>query len=127
MDNRGDDAEFLKNWRPLAEQGDAFAQYNLGVSYAKGDGVPQDHAEAARWWHLAADQGHAMAQSNLGTMYDNGHGVPKDDVLAYMWFNLAAAQGDEDAIKNRDIVAKEMTPAQIAKAQALAREWQPKR
>ena len=43
-----------------------------------------------------------------------------------MWFNLSAAQGDADATKNRDIVAAKMTPAQIAEAQKLAREWKPK-
>jgi TPR repeat protein len=55
--------------------------------------------------------------------YLNGWGVPKDYVLAHMWWNLAAAQGDEEAVKNRDIAAGMMTPAQIAKAQRLAREW----
>ena len=90
-------------------------------------GVPQDYAEALKWYRLAADQGHASAQCNLGVMYANGEGVPQDYVRAHMWFNLSAAQGDQDAAKNRDDVAKRMTPAQIAEAQKLAREWQPKR
>ncbi len=55
-------------------------------------------------------------------MYDNGQGVPQDYVRAHMWWNLTASTGDEDAIKNRDIVAKQMTPAQIAEARKLARE-----
>ena len=59
-------------------------------------------------------------------MYDNGEGVPQDYVTAHMWFNLAAASGNKDAVKARDIVAAQMTPAQIAEAQKLAREWKPK-
>jgi TPR repeat protein len=58
-------------------------------------------------------------------MYNNGQGVPQDYVLTHMWFNLSAAQGDQAAAKNRDDVAKLMTPAQIAEAQKLAREWRP--
>jgi uncharacterized protein len=116
----------LKLWRPLAEQGDASAQNNLGVMYDQGQGVPQDYAEAVKWYRKAAEQGHAKAQSNLGVMYGNGQGVPQDYVQAHMWWNLSAAQGNENAVKNRDIVAKLMTPAQIAEAQKLAREWKPK-
>jgi TPR repeat protein len=75
---RGDYATALKKWRPLAEAGDATAQYNLGVMYAEGRGVPQDDEEAAKWFRLAAEQGNAGAQNNLGVMYANGHGVPRD-------------------------------------------------
>ena len=78
------------------------------------------------WYRKAAEQGHAKAQLNLGIMYFTGRGVPQDYVQAHMWFNLSAAQGDADATKNRDIVAAKMTPAQIAEAQKLAREWKPK-
>ncbi len=60
-------------------------------------------------------------------MYMNGTGVTQDYVQAHMWFNLAAVKGDETATKNRDIVAKKMTPAQIAAAQRLAREWKPRK
>ncbi|MBM3522441.1 MAG: SEL1-like repeat protein, partial [Alphaproteobacteria bacterium] len=59
--SRGDYAEALKLWRPLAEQGNAYAQYNLGVMYDNGWGVAQDYAEAERWYRLAADQGNARA------------------------------------------------------------------
>lgn len=59
-------------------------------------------------------------------MYANGQGVPKDYALAYMWWNLGAAGGNENGGKNRDIVATRMTPAQIAEAQRLSREWKPK-
>jgi TPR repeat protein len=91
--------------------------------YDVGEGVPEDDAEAVRWYRLSAEQGYAKAPYNLGLMYGKGEGVPQDYVQAHMWFNLAAAQGDADAAKNRDIVAKNMTPDQIAEAQKLAREW----
>ena len=71
---------------------------------------------------LSTGQGIAQAQSNLGGMYGNGQGVLQDNVRAYMWWNIAASSGDAMAVKNRGIVAKQMTPAQIADAQKLARE-----
>ena len=79
--------------RLAAEQGDAVAQYDLGMLYAEGRGVPQDETEAVRWLRLAADQGLARAQSNLGVMYQNGRGVPQDETEAVRWFRLAADQG----------------------------------
>jgi len=121
-----DNPEAAKWFRLAADQGEAFAQYHLGVMYGKGQGMPQDYQEAAKWFRLAADQGQAMAQVTLGVMYANGHGVPQDFVLGYMWVNLAASQGQEDAVKNRDALARKMTPQQIGKAQRLAREWKPK-
>jgi uncharacterized protein len=56
-------------------------------------------------------------------MYGTGHGVPQDYVIAHMWFNLAAASGDKEAAEVRDMLAAKMTPAQVAEAQKLAREW----
>ncbi len=79
-----------------------------------------------RWYRKAAEQGYAPAQYGLGAMYGNGYGVPQDYVQAHMWFNLAGAQREKQAVKSRDIVAKRMTPAQIAEAQKLACEWKPK-
>ncbi|MBM3518860.1 MAG: sel1 repeat family protein, partial [Alphaproteobacteria bacterium] len=89
-----------------------------------------DDAEAARWYRLAAEQDLAQAQNNLGVMYEYGRGVPQDYVQAHKWYNLAASRSpasDDVAVKNRDIVAAKMTPAQIAEAQRLAREWRPRR
>ena len=63
---------------------------------------------------------------SLGVMYAVGQGVPQDLARVHMWFSLAAAQGDESATKNQDISARRMTPAQIAQAQKLVREWKPK-
>ena len=160
--NRGDYATALREWQPLAEQGDALAQYNLGVLYRKGRGVPQDdvqarqwyakaaaqgqakaqfnlgtlyfngegvakdYQQALRWFRLAADQGEALAQTKMAIMYDEGQGVPKNFVQAYKWYSLAATNGDKPAPQLRDLIANQMTPAQIAEAQRLAREWKPK-
>ena len=127
---RGDYATALRLLRPLADQGDAAAQSNLVVMYANGRGVPQDYAAAVAWARKAAEQGNADAQSNLGTMYASGRGVPQDYVQAYKWYDLAAAlppalwtEMHQIAVKSRDRVAAKMTPAQIAEAQKLAREW----
>jgi hypothetical protein len=95
--------------------------------YAKGQGVPQDYKEALRWFRLAADQGDALAQAKLGLRYEEGEGVPQNYVLAHMWYTLATAQKLKIAADLRDDLAKKMTPAQIAEAQKLAREWKPKK
>ncbi|MGC2643527.1 MAG: SEL1-like repeat protein [Pseudolabrys sp.] len=85
----------------------------------------RDYATAVRLNRPLAEQGNANAQYNLGTFYDNGLGVPQDKVRAYMWFSMSAAQGREGAAAFRDLIARRMTPAQIAEAQKLAREWKP--
>ena len=132
----GDFQTALKEWKPLADQGHAYAQYILGLMYADGEGVVEDDAEAARWlrlaadqglaeaarWYrLAADQGHAGAQHNLGVMYANGEGVLQDNVTAHMWFNIASANGAEDGRDNREKIERKMTPADISEAQKRAR------
>lgn len=122
---RGDYSTAVQLWRPLADHGDASAQHNLGGMYYNGHGVPQDYAEAVRWFRLAADQGYARAQYDLGVTHAEGRGVPQDYVQAHVWFNLSAAQGYKDAVRNRDAIVQRMTPAQIAEAQKLAREWKP--
>ncbi len=85
----------------------------------------RDYATALRLIRPLAERGDANAQYNLGVFYDNGLGVPRDKVRAYMWFNLSAAQGRESAAAFRDLIARSLTPAQIAEAQKLAREWKP--
>ena len=122
-----DDKEAVKWFRKAAEQGDASAQYNLGVMYNNGRGIPQDYEEAIKWYRKAAEQGYASAQFNLGVTYGNGEGVVQDYVTAHMWYNLAGARGSEKAREYRDSIAKNMTPVQIAEAQRLAREWKPKK
>ncbi len=120
---RRDYATALREFRPLAEKGDAKAQYNVGLMYHDGSGVPQDYVEAVEWYRKAAEQGYDDAQLSLGLMYREGIGVPQDYVQAHKWFNLAAAQGNKTAPNSRNIAEKKMTPAQLAEAQKLAREW----
>jgi uncharacterized protein len=109
-----------------AEAGDVKAQSELGVRYMVGEGLPRNYAEAARWLREAADQGDLESQLDLGRLYLDGHGVLQDYVAAHVMFNLAASAGFPKAQELRDMVAAKMTPAQIAEAQKLAREWKPK-
>ena len=153
----GDYATALKEFRPLAEQGLADAQYNLAWMYAHGEGVTQDYKKALKWYQLAVEQGDATAghqlgemyrfgqgvktnykealkfyrlaapqvvqsQYSLGAMYYQGQGVDQDIVIAYMWFYVAAENGNPRSKGNVNVLAEEMKPKQIAKAEKLARE-----
>jgi TPR repeat protein len=97
---RGDQAEVVNLLRPLADQGNAVAQYNLGWAYRNGSGVPQDLAQSMAWYRKAADQGHAGAQHNIGVAYRDGRGVPQDLIQAMTWFRKAADQGHAGAQTN---------------------------
>jgi TPR repeat protein len=79
--------------RERANAGDASAQFNLGLLYFKGEGVPKDDTQAAIWYRKAAEQGNANAQHNLGGLYLMGQGVPKDDTQTVRWYMKAAEQG----------------------------------
>ena len=153
----GDYKTALKEFRPLAEQGLADAQYNLAWMYEHGEGVTQDYKKALKWYQLAVEQGDATAghqlgvmhhygwgvktnykealrfyrlaapqvvqsQYSLGAMYYQGQGVDQDIVIAYMWFYVAAENGNPRSKGNINVLAKEMKPKQIAKAEKLARE-----
>lgn len=120
---RGDYAAEVALIRPMAEKGVAFAQFNLGVLYDQGKGVPQDNALAMQWYQKAAEQGLPQAQINLGIMYEQGQGVKADYVRAYFWYALADAQGDGQAPQAKQDLAKKMTPAQIKDAEQQAREF----
>ena len=104
----------------------AIAQVHLGVLYEEGRGVPQDYIQARQWYTQAAVQGYAIAQVHLGVLYAEGRGVPQNFVQAHKWYNLAAANGEKVGGERRDALAKQMTPAQIFKAQRLVREWNSK-
>ena len=99
--SREDYATALKLWRPLAEQGDAEAQTNLGIMYNDGRGEPDDVFEAVTWFREAAEQGYARAQVNLSFMYARGRGVSEDNAEAKKWGDLANAQLLNDG-KNLD-------------------------
>jgi len=94
---KGDYETAVSEWKPLAEQGHAAAQNNLGVMYNKGRGVLKNDKQAVRWYRKAVEQGHAAAKYNLGTMYKNGEGVLKDSKQAINWWTKAANQGHAGA------------------------------
>ena len=96
----GDFKTALAEWMPLAEQGNANAQRNLGLMYDNGDGVQENDKTAVKWYTLAAEQGLDQAQSNLGLMYENGIGVQENHETAVKWYTLAAEQGLDQAQSN---------------------------
>ena len=116
---KGDYQTALKLWKPLADQGDARAQYNLGLMYRNGNGI-QDDVEAAKWFRKAAENGDIKAQHNLGMMYTYGEGVEQDYAEAVKWYRKAADKGyamaqfnlglmyhDGEGVKQNRTVAKE--------------------
>jgi TPR repeat protein len=97
---RKDYVTAMKEYRPLAERGNAEAQYRVGRMYEFGQGVPQDKAQGIAWVRKAAEQNHADAQQELGVIYATGDGVKHDDVQAVAWFRKSATQGDATAQYN---------------------------
>lgn len=97
---RGDYEAALREWRPLAEAGRRDAQFNLGLAYENGLGVPKDAAAAAEWYRRAAEQDDREAQAYLAEMYANGLGIPRDDAQALHWYRRAAELGHPAAQYN---------------------------
>jgi TPR repeat protein len=119
---RGDYATALSLFRQLADQGNAKAQYKLGLIYYSGEGVPTNVAEAAKWFRKAADQGEGGAQHYLGMMYEEGEGgVPKDLAEAAKWTSKAAEQGSMYA--QRDLASKYYNGEGVPKNFAEAAKW----
>lgn len=124
-------------WYRLAANlgGGADAQVALGELYFLGRGAPQDVAEARDWYRKAAERGHPVGQYRLAAMMREGYAGPLDPVEAFKWLTLAAAQRDKlkahdpslDAEAALDRLAKTMTKDQIARGEAAARSFQPKR
>jgi len=124
---KGDFVGAAKEWRPEAEEGDAPTQYNFGLLYLDGRGVPQDPAEAVKWFRRSAEQGYTEAQHDLGAMYASGTGLKRDLIQAYKWMNICAAQGNAGCVTQRDLIAKKLKPGQVAEAQRLATEFKPQK
>lgn len=91
--DNGNYAEALKQWQPLAQQGDMYAQHSIGTMYSDGYGVAKDDAQAIEWYRKAAEQGYSYAQFNLGLMYSHGNGIAADPEQAIFWYRKAADQG----------------------------------
>jgi len=116
-----DEAEAVKWFRKAAEQGNAKAQGDLGLCYAKAQGVATNYTEALDWFHKAADQGDAKGQDHLGMCYAQGFGVAKDYEEAMKWFRKAAEQGDAKAQDHLGICFVQGTG--VAKDYAEAVSW----
>ena len=108
--NQENYAEEVKWYRKAAEQGDAVAQFNLGLKYDNGQGVAQDYTKAVYWYTKSAEQGIAQAQFNLGLMYYNGQGVSQDYAKAVELFTKSAEQGDATAQCNLGNIYENGTP-----------------
>ncbi|WP_423822986.1 SH3 domain-containing protein [Salinisphaera sp. SPP-AMP-43] len=92
--------QVLRENRPLAENGDASAQYNMGVLYDQGYGVEQDYAQARQWYEKAAAQHYGRAEHNLGIMYEAGKGMARDPSKAAHWFRRGADDGQAASQNN---------------------------
>lgn len=118
---KNDYASALKEWRPLAESGDAKAQYYLGVMRKNAQGVAQDYALALAWYRKSAGQKYAPAQNGLGSMYDGGLGVARDDKTAARYYRYAAEQGMPEAQFN--LAEKYLLGSGVAADPKLAADW----
>jgi Sel1 repeat len=117
---RRDYATTLQILGPMADQGDAYAQYEVGVIYFGGQGAPQDFAKAAAWFRKAAEQGNASGQINLGVMYEHGLGLQQDYAQAVAWFRKAADHGDASAQHNLGVMYRDGQGVPQDCAQAVA-------
>lgn len=118
----------LHEWIPLAEAGDSRAQYQLGIMYYRGEGLPQDYDKAALWYRRAADRGDADAQLNLGLMYALGLGLKQSFYEAFKWFELAVLNSPnsefrDKAFYNRENAASMLERKDIEKAERWASRW----
>ena len=124
----GDYGEAAQIWRPLAEEGDAKAQFNLGLLHETGRGVAEDPAQAAAWYERAALQGVTQAQYNLAALHQAGRGVPQDGEEALYWLEVAARHGKgaersqaaDDALKLAEALSPEEAEAARNRASAFA-------
>jgi TPR repeat protein len=112
------DVMAIKYYQLAADQGLAYAQYNLGRMYANGEGVAKNDAMAFKYYQLAADQGLAYAQYSLGLMYYYGYGMAADYVIAYKWVLLSGS--------SVDFIWQVMKPEQVVQGQAMAAAFKPK-
>ena len=117
---KGDFVTASRELRPLAERGDAEAQYRLGWMYEFGKGVAADMAQALVWFRKAAAQGNALAQVELGVLYATGEGVVQDDAQAVAWFQKAATQGNATAQYNLGLMYAKGKGVRKDNAQAIA-------
>lgn len=99
--DKGDHAQALQIWLPLAEQGKPSAQFNIAMMYEQGLGTPKDDVQAARWYVAAAKSGSATAQLKAGSMFETGQGVATDLGSASYWYGEASTNTASDAVDVR--------------------------
>ena len=126
----GNYGEAASIWRPLAEEGDPKAQFNLGLLHETGRGVAEDPAEAAVWYERAAHQGVTQAQLNLAALHQTGRGVAQDPAEALYWLEVAARLGEGAAREQASLTVAELAPLleddEAEAAQARARAFAPR-
>lgn len=111
--------------KPLAESGDANAQWMVGQGFLSPPDA--DPAAAFKWFLRAADQGHGLAQRDLGLLYEAGWGVEQSLQEAYFWYSLAALHDSGRAALRRDALATGLSREQIDTAERRLRLWRPRR
>jgi len=116
-------AKTLADLRKRANEGDADAQWQMGVRYHNGEDLPRDDAQAMQWFLRAAEQGHVTAQATLGAYYWAGRGVLPDLSKAYVWSAIALAQGDVNSKSRLEGLASQMTRVQVSAARQQAGAW----
>jgi hypothetical protein len=127
--DRGDYAGAIRLWRPLANAGDVNAEYNMGVMYDVGHGVPKNDVQAAAWYRRAAEKGMGHAMINLVALIATHARGPADLVPAYMW--LVIAQNHDPSVasdveQDMSRMMSLMSRSQIAQAENMARYWRPR-
>jgi TPR repeat protein len=110
-------------FKPLAEQGDPLAQFQVGMMIEQGQGAEVDFAAAYQWYMKAAEQGMADAYFALGQLYSRGQAVAQDPVRAYAWFDLAVRDGHAVAGDWLKMQSEKMLPEQIKAAQSVSNDW----
>lgn len=111
--------------QPLAEAGDANAQWMVGQGFLSPPDA--DPAAALKWFLRAADQGHGLAQRDLGLLYEAGWGVEQSLEEAYFWYSLAALHDSGRAALRRDALATGLSPEQRDSAERRLRSWRPRK
>ena len=113
----------LQDLRALAAQGDALAEFTLGLRYSTGSDAPQDYTEAVRWFSSAAERGQVMAQSRLGAYYWAGRGVTQDLRKAYFWALLAQSAGDDASRARVPFLVSRLNRDDLLAIQRQAEDW----
>jgi len=101
---KGDYATAMKLIRPLAEQGNVSASYNLGTMYYNGEGTSRDYIQALKWYRVAAEHGDMEAARRVGFMNANGQGAAKNEAEAIKWYRMAADKGDPESQNNLGVL-----------------------